>query len=795
MKINLLIYAGALTALTATTALTLPAAEKGMAVKPQMIQAKNAHAVSENKLQLAPGVSISVVNGHKQLHAHGLDAINRLSQSTLRAPRKETASMPEGYVLYESFENWDGENTTWVPDGWTLEHHGDAPADETWQPMAPGYYLPKAPDGQYFLAINYGEDQDEWYMSPFVTVPEDMNLSYWLWLEPLWLMKVDDNVDWDALEWIDTPEVAADLQIWVQEEGGEWTMLRSYFDLYKDYSFNEVASIPGEFKKNTISLADYYGKSIRVAFRYVGTDGNMMMIDAIGIGYPSINNLAYYGPFDMQYWGLIRDPNMVAINSPVAIYPVETPVVWTTLEVEDNVTYTWTYADPETGADTTSDDPDELSLTYHPDYSTENTSRCNLQPAPVLHAEAPKMIPSEYSAPYTAVQFGGTPVEVAYAEDDEEEPALYPLTVMPFCLQDRGLGILTVDDERIGDLSIPVFGYNVNTDQYWLNYSLRDTDGDESTYSHLIAIANLIFPTSEAPLVVNGGNVYGYGEVADDAQFTMTIRGISAETGSTAYDEMDIIASKTITGADILRQDPQKSYMCLPFDFDAPVVLQADDKYIAFFVMFEGFNSDKVTYFAPLQTATNDPFGFCQGYIVNHIDLEAVSGRPAYYSTKTMRYLENGEDIDIAGAFAIGLNAEYPWLTCDVESVELPYGGDAVEVALGSYYDGSSLTVDAPAGVEASVSGRYGNCVLTLKHDQTEVEVEGDVVVKGPGVEVKIGVTAKSSRIGAISAEGLEVAAVYDLLGRRVSAKEAAAKPGVYVVKYIDGKSGKVVVK
>ncbi len=40
------------------------------------------------------------------------------------------------------------------------------------------------------------------------------------------------------------------------------------------------------------------------------------------------------------------------------------------------------------------------------------------------------------------------------------------------------------------------------------------------------------------------------------------------------------------------------------------------------------------------------------------------TGRPDYWNLKPMVYKENGEYVDLnRGAFAIGLDAEYPWLT------------------------------------------------------------------------------------------------------------------------------------
>ena len=740
--------------------------------------------------QLAPGVSLTTRNGGKHLHMLGQKPSNTLNSTMRRVPAK--AQAPEGYVLYESFDDWDGADINWTPDGWSVEMKGEVEKDESWKPSGQQNYYPAPSDGDYYFMINYGSDtQDEWLISPYVEVPEGMNLSYWLYLEPAYLFMIDsDHVDWDAYEFTNK-EVAATLQIWAQAEGEEWVMLRDYVDDYKDMTLLELASIYSTgLEKNEVNLSDFYGKNTRVAFRYVGLDGNFMFIDAIGIGYPSLDDVSYTSPFDTQYWGLLSSPDMEALKTAVAIFPVEQEIYWENADVMDDVTYTWIYGDPDDPEATlTSDDPYGLAVTYHPDYSSEERTALNLYESPVLRAEAPHTIPTEFQAGYSMLQAGGKPNLTA------TDGTVVNPTMMPFNLQQLGLGGIRVTDDIIGAMGIPVFGYDVNSDAYWLSYSFAGdaSDAASTDYSHLIAICNLILPTTEAPLVVNGLNVYGFGLISPDAELKAGIYGIGADF-STAYEDLTPIATATIKGSDIISQDPEyKSYMYLPFKFDEPAVVKATEEFPAYFVMFEGFHSDKVEYFMPLQSQLPHPDYLCLGYIVNHIDLSAQTGREAYYSTKPMCYIKDGEYYDLYAAFAIGLDAEYPWLTTDCEGIEFTNDAKEVEVALGSYYDGTVLTVEAPEGVTATVSGRYGNCKLTAALEDAAF-TEGEIIVKGPGGEGTIPVkNSVSSALTSINAAGAAVEAVYDLSGRRVIASEATA--GIYLVKYTDGTTRKLTVK
>ena len=140
---------------------------------------------------------------------------------------------------------------------------------------------------------------------------------------------------------------------------------------------------------------------------------------------------------------------------------------------------------------------------------------------PTLTATAPGSAPGSYTAPYVFFQAGGK-AERRTAQGEFE------FDLLPFAYQNSGIIYTTVDDETIGDLALPVFGYNVNSDTYWTNYSLNGETPNESDYSHLEAIANIFFP-STAPLVVHGVNVYGYGKIGDNATFTATIYGFDAE--------------------------------------------------------------------------------------------------------------------------------------------------------------------------------------------------------------------------------------------------------------------------
>lgn len=762
----------------------LPALQQARAIDNLHVRNVSNSGKISTSIRLAPGITLTKNHGIKKIHT---DIPKENTHLNLPTRKSTKAGLPEGYVLYESFEDWDGADYEWTPEGWSVEMNGDVDRNESWGPgaIAPG--IPGPAEGDFYYGINFSTgQQDEWLISPYVTVGEGMNLSYWLYLDPIFLFNLD-NVDWNTMSFIGEPEVSANLQIWAQSENEEWTLLRDYFEEYKEYSIEELFNLtPSALEQHTVSLDGFYNKTTRVAFRYVGTDGNTMFIDAIGIGYPALEDISYMSPFETLYWGFTCDWTLTGLSAAIAQYPVYAPLTWTNMSYVDDAEFSWTYCDPVTGEYLESYDPDELTVTYVPDYRSEAAMRNNFFYPPTLNATAPNSTPGSYTAPYLYFQAGGKP-ERTLNDGTELECSL-----LPFNYHELGIGITTVDDATIGDMAIPVFGYNSNTDAYWLNYSLNGEPKKEGDYSHLIGIGNLFMPSAYAPIVINGVNVYGFGLIGKDAELKATIYGINADM-STDFSTFSVIATTTLKGSDIIAQySDSKGYLCLPFHFDEPAVIKSTEEHPAYFIMLEGFNSDKVEYFAPLQSSIPDPDYICWGYILNHIDLSNHIDRPAYYSLKPLVYMENDEYVDPYSAFAMGLDAEYPWLTTDCEEIKLSDDGSAETVALGSYYDGSQLTVEAPEGIIATVAGRYNKCELTVRLAEPGTAVSGNIVVKGPGVEVTIPVDPIAIGVAGIDADKNDIEGIYNLSGYRIEASEPDA--GIYIIRYTDGTTRKLIV-
>lgn len=705
---------------------------------------------------------------------------NRIAPAA-NAAASEAAN--EAVALFESFEGWDGTTADWTPDGWTVEMKGEVERADSWTPATPEGSFMSPSDGNYFYAINLSsKKQDEWLISPAVDIAEDYVLAFDAFIDPAYLFNTDmDHINWDEMEFVGEKVVAATLQVWAQPDGEEWTMIHDFADDYKSYTLMELLYMsPAELEKKSVSLAALTGKKARIALRYVGSDGNTMYIDKITVGYPVLEGIRYLNPTQTLYWGFERGFDLQTAPLTIAQYPVYAPLTWSNYSDVTEADFTWRYTDPESKDWSEINHPYELTLTYAPDYSTERSKVNNLYFPPTLSASAAHAQPASYTAPFNALQAGGK-FETTFSDGSKIEGGL-----LPFNFVDRGLSLATIDFEAVGDLAMPVFGHDAYTNRYWLEYTLNGHEPEEGDDVQLDGILNYIFP-SEAPLVVSGVDVFGAGEIQPDAELKIAIYALPP-TFEFFGDETPM-ASAVIKGSDVLSDGTGTGYLCMPFDFDEPAVIVSSEDTPAYIVMLSGFNSDKVTYFAPLQSAYPDDY--CLGYTMKRIRL---NGEESYRTTMAPIEEHIGEFGECRNAFAIALRGEYPWLTTDSKGIELPADGTAATVSLGSYYDGSKLAIDAPEGITATAAGRYDECVLTVTHSDPAKEVDGKIAVKAPGLAIEIPVKAAAAGIADIEdGNGVEITGIYDLGGRRVN--PAGAKAGVYVIKYSDGTVVKTAVK
>ncbi|MDE6484928.1 MAG: BACON domain-containing protein [Duncaniella sp.] len=702
-----------------------------------------------------------------------------------KAPAKADG-LDDADILFESFEGWDGVTETWVPEGWTVESKGAAHEEYilSWFPSGGGGWYPPVSDGKYYYGVVYGEDQDEWLISPVVELPDEpKGLFFDINLDPIWFFNLE-NVDWDAGVFIGEPEVVFNIIVNVREEGGEWAQLINFADRYKGYSLDDLFMISGgeQLLPQSASLADYAGKKIQVAFQYVGSDGQSIFIDNIRIGNPKLDAPVYMMPYSTQYWGFTR--NLDALNMGVAALPVYTDLMWMSYDYVDGATYTWQYNDPEdTDKWITVEDDDMLFASYGTDYTSEFTTRNNLYYLPKLTVSAPGASSATYQNPANYMQMGGKPDFIATASDGSQ--VMLNMGLVPFNRVTEGIGVYTYRED-FGTPVLPIFGYSPYVDKFWTDYTFGGQD-EEGDGVKLTSILNFVY-SSSAPMVVTAADLFAYTqEIGENVEFTCGIYPID-DNFQPMIDTPVAVAK--LMGKDITllsEGDQSPDLSCLTFEFDKAVVL--DDTYQAYVVMVSGFNNPDIAYFCPFQSLYPADVPMALGWVCKDI----TTGGQTRVSYSPM---SDPEGEPLYTSFAINLEAWLPWLKCETEELEI--GNNGTTVSLDSYYAGEEFAVAAPDWAEVTVEGRYGTTTLTVNAEYSDTAREGEITISAPGVSKTFKLTQPAgtgmSGINEITS-GLNgaVDAIYNLNGQKVSSASTAA--GVYLIKRASGKVEKVVVK
>ena len=686
-------------------------------------------------------------------------------------------------ALFESFEAYDGTSEGWIPDGWTTESLGsnELTAKQKWNAFSqPNYYFPAPTDGIYYINLSVaGGDklQDEKLISPIFTVEEKMTLSFDMYTACMYYY---DWAYYNPDEMVFTQfEAKGDIKVLIREEGAnEWTPIYSMTDDNAGKAAYDMIGGSGVLEPVTVSLDGYEGKNVQIAFHYYGTDCDSAILDNIAVDYPGIDIPPYLEPYETLFYGFSSEQGWTVNITPIAMLPVYADLMWINdpfgmAEFPEGTTCAWTYQDPATGEMTVSDsDPDFLLLKYAPNYSTESTTRHNLVAPPTISASAPQYKESVYAPTYNYIQIGGS-TEVMFNDGSAE---VYGL--LPFDPITQGITEVLAAREY-GSANIPVFGRGEGVSDFWTKYTFDD-EASEENFVTLDAILNFIYP-SASPLVVSKAHLLAMGKISPEAEFTIEILAMANDY---VIEGAPVVASAVCKGTDVVTYEFGSSdYLTIPFNFDTPVVL--DQSNIAYAARITGFNGKGVELFSPMIGEYPHTY-LCHGWIEKTITRE---GNPR----KTWSAIANisNEYGDLMSGFAINLVGEYPWLTSEVTDIAVPSDGTPLEIALSSYYDGSRFTVDAPAGVTASVSGRYGNTVLNVRHNDTEVIAEGTLTLNAPGVELSFNITEFAGVNDLIAAPADAVPVEYFTPdGRRIN--ESAATEGIFIVRYSDGSVRKI---
>lgn len=280
-------------------------------------------------------------------------------------------------IFWDSFEGWDGKTLPWLPSDnkWSTKSNienltpylslGQCP---TWTAFkGDGYYIPYARDGYQFIVCMFGDDvygadgtsiiapapqQDEWLVSPAINAIKGTNylsfdINYAPWDSHFF---VDGN---DSV--FDPKRIAYDVEVLITTSTRSASYdAANYKCVYKisdevdkllpDIDLNDAESsaqlLYTRWQHVQIPLKEYDGNNIRIAFRYTGTKGGSVIIDAL-----RVSDLLPVAMFDRPegsfYLG--HSDQGASLTGKFAVMPAYRESVWKNYSNEDAHDYEWRY--------------------------------------------------------------------------------------------------------------------------------------------------------------------------------------------------------------------------------------------------------------------------------------------------------------------------------------------------------------------------------------------------------------------------------------------------------------------
>lgn len=756
--------------------------------------------------QLKNGNSISLVRGndgqlHKVLNLKATDKITaKANKATLKAQKSA-----ENATYFEGFEGYDGKSRGWIPEGWeqvskTDPAHVSPTGDGTslvWEATS-GDGFQGAFDGNYCERIQvsmfdftddgdiiFAEQQDEWLITPAVTPKSGDYLAFQLQYSPAFTLLDANTMEYTAEN--NTLEVLVST-----DNGANWEKVWDALDDAHGYSEAELdadaSSYVRPFRQMVVNMSKYAGKSVKIAFRYVGIDGESMMLDNVELTsdvQPAVSMEAPGATFPIGYsiegYGLSN--NGQPLN--LALAPYQTELTWinTSRPFETN---TWTFPD---------EDGNETSV------STKNL-------------EAPAYDFGQFAAPSLTTAIGSNTTEPLSMFDEIQ----YGGAVMARDNQGNYINFtpamysrkqLTDGKARISRAAQGIFGMGSESDETW-------TDLMQSNYK--VKGVGYAIPQPAAPYVVSGVFTAVYGETLTNKS-TLTATLYKQEEG-----QLIEVAKGYCSPSEFYQADAQ-SWPMAQFLFEqdidglptqAPVMVDYPAVILFSAELANGESFD----FAG--TFDSDPQADSNAYVF----LENEDGRLRMVATDALGFTTtDGTSMVYNGLFG-GFDATYSWLLSDEDSFEANPAGESKTFDVDCYYNlvdsnGEDLATAEGEGLGDWYTVAFANgsededAAITVTVDALPAGVDvrsGSFTVDVFGIkktfwvaqrsEAGVSAVAASASKASLNGNVIEVAsqkatkvAVYNVAGQKVAEKSFAGnavipaadlQKGVYFVKFND---------
>lgn len=610
----------------------------------------------------------------------------------------------------ESFEDWDGKDYFWLPDGWSRkcsrEDYMDSTNPYTWfvNTQTNVYTQPAPLDGKVYAEVMYNlEPQDEWLYTSEHAPKEGDWLSYYVTLVPFNLFTYSDYDKSTATFKKFTR--AFDMETYISVDGGEWQLFNSLFETYKaDGNFGELYDLAHEGyvsnRKMMFDMKEYVGHSIRLAFHYVSDgDGDSMWLDDVQLAPLSLK-AEYKLPSTTMYFGMTKDFEQ---PSSYIYLPDNATLTWTNASSLEATSFDWTYADTKDLTKTATKTNNGNLITTYKTYTPvaeQKTGLENQADVPTLVAHGIGGLEAAFKHRVGKMQLGGK----AYTTVDG---TLYE-TGASYCNPKKGYDVLLATD------GTPYFGVSPTSVNLWTR--MFGLNGVES--AKVVGFGTEVLKPAK-PYTLRGAWIQGVGKIDKAHKLSLSIRhldplygGWEEEPLGTAVIDIQNIKTMPIEGSDYM-------IYTIPFVFPDPVTVNKQ-----VWVMIDGL-SEAAEVFMPMQTLQPEEEEL-QSHAVFEVyyDSEDYKDTGIYYASNLSLKNENGEAQQCNYNFFFNLDMAYgdcdDWGHVDMEQPltpmpEMPVTDNRLYVLdVDSEEDMASYPVRCGFYDEQETTLRLWNCVGEL---------------------------------------------------------------------------------
>jgi len=213
-------------------------------------------------------------------------------------------------TFYEGFEGYqESFGLNWIPEDWSkINTEANTPTEEqlshninnSWYVyFTSNMYQDLTTDGEKEAFIhfaydgNYGvtdSEQDEWLVTPVISLGKDETLHFLLQSDYAEIYDYD-YYDYDTDSYTERI-IFSNMLVMITTDGGEnwecvWNLEADVLSGLSDTDCFYDSGI--RLRSYSVSLADYEGKDVKLAFRYMrkqGWGGNSMIVDAVVVDHP-----------------------------------------------------------------------------------------------------------------------------------------------------------------------------------------------------------------------------------------------------------------------------------------------------------------------------------------------------------------------------------------------------------------------------------------------------------------------------------------------------------------------------